>query len=243
MQHWPRLSPSKLCCDTDYMSNTKQPELIIKHFHDQDYESCFHDMQSVTTERVAQKKANPDHITPNELWLVEHQDVYTLGLAGKQEHILMRTNTPVIQTDRGGQVTWHGKGQLVAYFLFDLDALGWSVRQLVTNAETIICDLLTPYLAPKKLTVKPQKSAPGVYVYDEAGVELGKIASLGFKIKNGFSYHGIAINIDCDLSVFQAINPCGYAGMTMLNLADLVDKVVSREQLEREFVSFVKKQL
>lgn len=225
------------------MNDASTPELIIKHFDDQDYESCFHDMQARTQERVALKKQTPSQLTANELWLVEHQDVYTLGLAGKREHILTQTDTPIIQTDRGGQVTWHGKGQLVAYFLFDLHALGWSVRELVTKAETIICDLLTPHLTPKEMTVKPKKSAPGVYVYDANGVELGKIASLGFKIKHGFSYHGIAINLDCDLSVFHAINPCGYAGMTMLNLTDLVDAELSRDQIEEEFVLLVQQHL
>lgn len=209
--------------------------LIVKHFPDQAYETCLEAMQENIKQRVIAKKEGK--VTDNELWLVEHQDVYTLGLATKPEHILVRNDTPIVQTDRGGQVTWHGKGQLVAYFLFDLDVLGWSVRQLVSHAEDIICDVLTPYLEPQGLTVKAKSSAPGVYVYeiqDNELMELGKIASLGFKIKHGFSYHGIAINIDCDLSVFNAINPCGFAGMRMLNLVDVIDSPIQSTELTKQ---------
>ena len=169
-----------------------------------------------TLERFAAKRAGV--YTADELWLVEHQDIYTLGQAGKEEHILYHTETPIIKTDRGGQVTWHGAGQLVAYFLFDLNALGMSVRDLVSHAEQAIEDVVNAYL-PDTLTAKARRDAPGVYVYDVYGQMLGKIASLGFKIKHGFSYHGVAINLINDTKPFMAINPCGYAGMQMVRLA------------------------
>lgn len=167
-------------------------------------------------QRIDDKKQGISH--PDELWLVEHQDVYTLGQAGKEEHILQKTATPIIKTDRGGQVTWHGTGQLVVYWLWDLSRLGMGVRELVSHAEQAIEDVVAEYL-PADLTAKARQDAPGVYIYNHTGDMLGKIASLGFKIKQGFSYHGIAINLVNDLSAFRAINPCGYAGMQMVKLS------------------------
>ncbi len=161
----------------------------------------------------------------DELWIVEHNEVYTLGQAGKEEHILGKSDTPIIKTDRGGQVTWHGKGQLVLYWLFDLTALNWKVRDLVSHAEQAIEDVVNYYL-PDHLIAKARADAPGVYVFHKQQGQkqmLGKIASLGFKIKQGFSYHGIALNLNCDLTAFNLINPCGYAGMQMLRLADFAD--------------------
>lgn len=157
-------------------------------------------------------------IHPDELWIVEHQDVYTLGQAGKEEHILYKTDTPIIKTDRGGQVTWHGMGQLVVYWLWDLNRLAMGVRDLVSHAEQAIEDVVGEYL-PSDLTAKARRDAPGVYIYNQSGDMLGKIASLGFKIKHGHSYHGVAINLVNDLTAFNAINPCGYAGMTMVKLS------------------------
>lgn len=161
---------------------------------------------------------------PDQLWIVEHQNVYTLGQAGKRSHILSQDNTPIIKTDRGGQVTWHGQGQAVLYWLFDLENLGWKVRDLVSHAEQAIEDVVNDYL-PNSLYAKARQDAPGVYIYQQAtdtltDTMLGKVASLGFKIKHGFSYHGIAVNLSCDLAPFLRINPCGYAGMQMLRLAD-----------------------
>lgn len=166
--------------------------------------------------RIEDKKA--DILHTDELWLVEHEDVYTLGQAGKEEHILYRTDTPIIKTDRGGQVTWHGTGQLVVYWLWDLNRLGLGVRDLVSHAEQAIEDVVSEYL-PDGLSAKARRDAPGVYIYNQSGDMLGKIASLGFKIKHGHSYHGIAINLINDLTAFNAINPCGYAGMTMVKLS------------------------
>lgn len=208
------------------------PNFIIKTLKNADYQATHDAMLARTLERIEQKKLGK--IIPDELWIVEHNDVYTLGQAGKESHILQRTDTPIIKTDRGGQVTWHGKGQLVAYFLFDLNTLGWGVRDLVTYAETAICDTLNPYLAPD-FTAKARQDAPGVYVFNHDGLELGKIASLGFKIKHGFSYHGIAVNLSNDLTPFAMINPCGYAGMTMLRLMDFA--AVDEEKFTQQLIT------
>ncbi|WP_201553925.1 lipoyl protein ligase domain-containing protein [Psychrobacter sp. 72-O-c] len=242
--------------------------LISKSLIAADYNTTHYAMLQRTLERIALKKQQGLR-TPDELWIVDHNDVYTLGQAGKEEHILQRTDTPIIKTDRGGQVTWHGHGQLVIYWLFDLHSLGWSVRNLVTHAEQAIEDVVNDCLNNQSsgsidsstntnantsannndtnISAHARRDAPGVYLYNSSyadmsninskidsgdksetpaaadnnsAIMLGKIASLGFKIKHGFSYHGIALNLDCDLSAFNAINPCGYAGMQMLRLAD-----------------------
>ena len=244
------------------MQNTAQPlneMLVSKSLSAADYVPTLDAMLSRTLARIALKKEQ-DLRTPDELWIVDHNDVYTLGQAGKEEHILQRTNTPIIKTDRGGQVTWHGHGQLVIYWLFDLESLGWSVRNMVSHAEQAIEDVVNDCLkshasnsvnTSADISAHARRDAPGVYLYshlntasnDKAqpvtelpiddAIMLGKIASLGFKIKHGFSYHGVAINLDCDLSAFNAINPCGYAGMQMLRLADFVamDEQTQDEQL------------
>lgn len=185
------------------------------HPHAQ-YNATHDEMLARILSRIDDKKA--DKACPDELWIVEHQDVYTLGQAGKEEHILYTTDTPIIKTDRGGQVTWHGMGQLVVYWLWDLNRLTMGVRDLVSHAEQAIEDVVGEYL-PSDLTAKARRDAPGVYIYNQSGDMLGKIASLGFKIKHGHSYHGVAINLVNDLTAFNAINPCGYAGMTMVKLS------------------------
>jgi len=180
-----------------------QSDLIIQHFEGLiDYATSFQDMKILTENR--QEK------TPDELWLLQHQDVLTQGQAGKPEHILHSTHLPLVQSDRGGQVTWHGQGQLIAYLLYDLNRLKWNVRQLVTNTENALIELLSLY----EIEAYAKKDAPGVYVND------AKIGSLGFKIRRGRSYHGLALNIDCDLSGFKHINPCGYSGLRMTRLVD-----------------------
>ncbi|WP_372829887.1 octanoyltransferase [Psychrobacter maritimus] len=247
------------------MQNTAQPlneMLVSKSLSAADYVPTLDAMLSRTLARIALKKEQGLR-TPDELWIVDHNDVYTLGQAGKEEHILQRTNTPIIKTDRGGQVTWHGHGQLVIYWLFDLESLGWSVRNMVSHAEQAIEDVVNDCLkshasnsvnTSADISAHARRDAPGVYLYshlntasnDKAqpltelpiddAIMLGKIASLGFKIKHGFSYHGVAINLDCDLSAFNAINPCGYAGMQMLRLADFVamDEQTQDEQTADE---------
>ena len=248
------------------MQNTAQPlneMLVSKSLSAADYVPTLDAMLSRTLARIALKKEQGLR-TPDELWIVDHNDVYTLGQAGKEEHILQCTNTPIIKTDRGGQVTWHGHGQLVIYWLFDLESLGWSVRNMVSHAEQAIEDVVNDCLKSHasnslntsgntsvNISAHARRDAPGVYLYShlntatnenaqslsnapaDDAIMLGKIASLGFKIKHGFSYHGVAINLDCDLSAFNAINPCGYAGMQMLRLADFVamDEQTQDEQM------------
>lgn len=219
--------------------------LISKTLTAADYNPTHDAMLARTLERIALKKEQSLR-TPDELWIVDHNDVYTLGQAGKEEHILQHTDTPIIKTDRGGQVTWHGHGQLVVYWLFDLQSLNWSVRNLVSHAEQAIEDVVNdclkkhPLATTTHISAHARRDAPGVYLYanhadntsntddtnntpNDDAIMMGKIASLGFKIKHGFSYHGIALNVNCDLAAFNAINPCGYAGMQMLRLSDFIN--------------------
>ncbi|MEG1342018.1 MAG: lipoyl(octanoyl) transferase LipB [Pseudomonas sp.] len=148
--------------------------------------------------------------TGDEVWLVEHPAVFTQGQAGKAEHLLVPGDIPVVQTDRGGQVTYHGPGQLVAYLLLDVRRLGFGVRDLVSRIERCLIELLASY--DVEAAAKPD--APGVYV------DGAKIASLGLRIRNGCSFHGLALNVDMDLAPFRRINPCGYAGLAMTQLRD-----------------------
>ncbi|WP_349615840.1 lipoyl(octanoyl) transferase LipB [Azotobacter salinestris] len=148
--------------------------------------------------------------TPDELWLLEHAPVFTQGQAGKAEHVLFPGDIPVVQVDRGGQVTYHGPGQLVGYLLLDVRRLGIGVRELVSRIERSLIELLAGY----DVEAYAKADAPGVYVGDM------KIASLGLRIRNGCSFHGLALNVDMDLAPFQRINPCGYAGMVMTQLKD-----------------------
>lgn len=183
----------------------QKTSLIIRQYNNlTPYEDRFLEMKSFTENR--------DENTPDELWILQHHDVLTQGQAGKPEHILIPTDIPVIQTDRGGQVTWHGPGQLVAYFMFDLNRLGWNVRTLVSYAENLMIQLLKNH----GIEAYAKPDAPGVYVNER------KIGSLGFKIRKGRSYHGLSLNIDCDLTGFHTINPCGYAGLEMVRINDLV---------------------
>lgn len=153
--------------------------------------------------------------TPDEIWLLEHPPVFTLGQAGKPEHILQRGNIPVVQIDRGGQVTYHGPGQLMAYTLFDLKRRGIGVRELVRRLENSVIALLADYDLPAYGKV----DAPGVYVRDAAGEE-AKIAALGLRIRNGCCFHGLCFNVAMDLAPYAMINPCGYQGLKVAQLAD-----------------------
>ncbi|ARD21329.1 MULTISPECIES: lipoyl(octanoyl) transferase LipB [Shewanella] len=172
--------------------------LHIRHLGRQDYESVWHAMQAYTDNR--------DSDSNDELWIVEHSPVFTQGQAGKSEHILNPGDIPVIQVDRGGQVTYHGPGQLVVYPLIDIKRSKLGVRQLVNNIEQSIVDMLAMY----DVNAYAKADAPGVYV-DER-----KVASLGLRIRKGCSFHGLALNVDMDLAPFQRINPCGYAGLEMV---------------------------
>jgi len=168
-----------------------------------DYLSTWQSMQDFTAQRDAD--------TPDEIWLLEHPPVYTLGQAGKPEHLLNATDIPLINIDRGGQITYHGPGQIVAYLLIDIKRRGYGVRDLVQRMEQTIIDLLASY----NLTAQRRDNAPGVYVND------AKIAALGLRIKRGCSYHGLALNVDMDMKPFANINPCGYQGMAVTQLRDL----------------------
>ncbi len=170
----------------------------------QAYEPVWHAMQDFTNQRTVD--------TADELWLVQHPPVFTQGQAGKAEHLLLPGDIPVVQVDRGGQVTYHGPGQLVAYPLVDVRRLGLGVRELVSRIEQSLIDLLAGY----GVSAEARADAPGVYVNG------AKIASLGLRIRRGCSFHGLALNVDMDLQPFQRINPCGYAGLAMTQLADHV---------------------
>ncbi|QKJ86354.1 lipoyl(octanoyl) transferase LipB [Paramixta manurensis] len=149
--------------------------------------------------------------TPDELWLVEHPPVFTQGQAGKAEHLLMPGDIPVVQSDRGGQVTYHGPGQQVMYVMIDLKRRKLGVRQLVTHLEQTVVATLAHF----GVSARARAEAPGVYVAEK------KICSLGLRIRQGCSFHGLALNINMDLTPFQRINPCGYAGLEMTQLSDL----------------------
>lgn len=167
------------------------------------YEPIWQAMRDFTEQR------GPE--TPDEIWLVEHTPVYTQGQAGKPEHLLNPGGIPVVQTDRGGQITYHGPGQLMVYCLFDLRRVGLYVKEYVRLLEEAVIACLT-HFGVKGACCKP--GAPGVYVpQGVASQELAKISALGIKIRNGRSYHGLALNIDMDLSPFSGINPCGYEGL------------------------------
>lgn len=156
-----------------------------------------------------------DAATSDQFWLVEHDPVFTQGQAGKPEHLLMPGDIPVVQTDRGGQVTYHGPGQVVLYPLLDVRRGKIGVRDLVTALENSVIAVLNSY----EISARARPDAPGVYVDTPLGE--AKIASLGLRIRRGASYHGVALNVDADLSPFGRINPCGYAGMQVTRLADL----------------------
>ncbi len=177
--------------------------IVVKRLGRVDYAPTFQAMQDFTAAR--------DDATPDELWVVEHPPVYTLGQAGKPEHILRDVGIPLVKIDRGGQVTYHGPGQVVIYLLLDLARLKIKVRELVTSIEQGVIDLLSEH----GVAADRRDGAPGVYVGD------AKIAALGLRIRNGCSYHGVSLNVDMDLSPFTAINPCGYAGLKVIQTRDL----------------------
>ena len=167
-----------------------------------EYQSTWRAMQDFTAAR------GPG--TQDELWLLEHPPVYTLGLAGKPEHLLRQSEIPLVKIDRGGQITYHGPGQIIAYLLLDLKQRGIGVKELVRRMEQAVIDLLADY----SVTAERRDKAPGVYVGG------AKIAALGLRIKNGCCYHGLSLNVDMDLSPFAAINPCGYEGLAVTQTCD-----------------------
>lgn len=196
--------------------------LTVRQLGLQPYLPVWQAMQRFTNER------GPD--TPDEIWLLEHEPVFTQGQAGKPEHLLLPGDIPVVQADRGGQVTYHGPGQLIAYLLLDVRRAGLGVRELVSLMERVLVELLEGY----GVEAHARPDAPGVYV------GAAKIASLGLRIRRGCSFHGLALNVDMDLQPFRRINPCGYAGLAMTQLRDLagpIDCTEVREQLQQRLLS------
>ncbi len=178
--------------------------LIVRQFTDlQDYNAIWQAMKTFTEQRTPE--------TPDEIWLLEHHPVFTLGQNGKHEHVINTHEIPLIHVDRGGQVTYHGPGQLVAYVLLDTRRLSLTVRGLVTTLEQAMIQTLADY----QITAIAKPDAPGVYV------DGAKIASIGLRVRRGFSYHGLAFNINMDLTPFSFINPCGYQGLTMTQASAL----------------------
>lgn len=198
------------CCKTAALATFSNSPLQMKNTPPTirflglvEYEPTWRAMQEFTARRSAD--------TPDEIWLVQHPPVYTQGQAGKPEHLLRSNDIPVVKIDRGGQITYHGPGQVIAYLLLDLRRRKLNVRELVTLMEQAVIDLLGDY----GVTAHSRKDAPGVYV------DGAKIAALGLKIKHGCSYHGLSFNVDMDLSPFACINPCGYANLRVTQARDL----------------------
>lgn len=179
-----------------------EEQVIVRQLGRVEYEPTWRAMQAFTAAR------EPD--TPDELWVLEHPPVFTQGQAGKPEHLIAATDIPVVPIDRGGQITYHGPGQVVVYVLVDLRRRGYGIRELVTRMEQAVIDLLSAH----SVNAARQPDAPGVYV------DGAKIAALGLRVKHGCTYHGLALNVDMDLSPFGAINPCGYAGMAVTQCRD-----------------------
>lgn len=183
----------------------------VRHLGRVDYEPTWHAMQEFTASRSED--------TPDELWLVEHPPVFTLGQAGKPEHLLTDIGVPVVKIDRGGQITYHGPGQAVVYILYDLNRNKIKVRELVTAIEQAVIDQLADY----GIAAERRDKAPGVYVGD------AKIAALGLRIRSGRCYHGVSLNVDMDMAPFAAINPCGYPGMAVTQLKDFNLRLTAHE--------------
>lgn len=203
-------------------------ELVVRHLGLVEYLPTLEAMRQLTRER--------DEHTPDEIWLLQHPKVFTQGQAGKAEHLLAPGDIPVVQVERGGQVTYHGPGQLVAYLMLDLRRLDLGVRELVTAMEQSLVELLAGY----GIEAAPKADAPGVYVAGD------KIASLGLRVSRGCSFHGLALNVDMDMTPFLRINPCGYAGLNMVQMRELLatppdfDEVSQRlEQVLRARLGYV----
>jgi len=191
---------------------TRPTDLIVRVLGQRDYQSTWDAMRAFTAGR------GPE--TSDELWLLEHPAVFTLGQAGRDEHVLAPGDIPVIRVDRGGQVTYHGPGQPIAYLMLDLRRAGIGVKRLVHLLEQAVIDLL----AELGISAAARPDAPGVYV------DGAKIAALGLRVSRGASYHGLALNLDMNLEPFSRINPCGYAGLAVTRIVDLVP-VPDRERV------------
>lgn len=178
------------------------PTLLIRTFPSSAYDQTWSLMQAALLDIRDGNR--------HEIWLGTHHPVYTLGQAGTMEHLLRATDIPVIKSDRGGQITYHGPGQIMVYTLLNLKALAWGIRRLVRTLENTVID----YCSTHGIEASGDCQAPGVYIKG------AKVASIGLRVRQGVSYHGMAVNVDMDLTPFHAINPCGYANLAMTNLAD-----------------------
>lgn len=183
----------------------------IKRLGVQDYADTWHRMKAFSLARTA--------LTEDQIWIVEHSPVYTLGLNGKVEHLLQASDIPVVETDRGGQITYHGPGQLVVYLLADIRRLQKGPRQLISILENAMITTLAQY----GISAQARPDAPGVYVAEQ------KIGAVGLRIKQGCSYHGLSLNNSMDLAPFFKINPCGYPGLEVTQLADLGVNICTHE--------------
>jgi lipoyl(octanoyl) transferase len=214
-----------------------KPLLIIKYLGRSDYEETWQAMKQFTDQRDAN--------TADELWITEHDPVFTQGLNGKPEHILQSSNIPVVQIDRGGQITYHGPGQLVLYCLLNIQRLSFGVRTLVSIIEQSIVELLVRY----DIDAFSRRDAPGVYVnlasvgYDEVqSGQIAKIAALGLRIRKGCCYHGLSLNINMDLKPFSNINPCGFEGLAVTQMVEL-NSSVSVEKVGRELAAILSQKM
>lgn len=189
------------------MTGPDSAGIVLRDLGRSDYVATWRAMQAFTDARLAD--------TADEIWLTEHAPIYTLGLAGRREHLLRDNGIPTLKVDRGGQVTYHGPGQLVAYLLFDLRRARLGVRAMVRRIESGVIKWLDSF----GISAFGDVDAPGVYVHGADGRD-AKIAALGLKIRHGCSYHGVAVNIDMDLTPFLDIDPCGYPGLAVTQVAD-----------------------
>lgn len=197
-------------------------ELVVRYLGLVDYQSTYDQMLALTDSR--------DEDTPDELWILEHYPVFTQGRAGKSEHVMNAGDIPIVQSDRGGQVTYHGPGQITGYVMLDLKRAKLGVRDLVSAIEQTLVDVLASY----DITAHAKPDAPGVYV------DAYKIASLGLRIRNGKSFHGLALNVDMNLEPFLRINPCGYAGLTMTQISNYEPSATVADVASRLVDAFAK---
>ena len=197
-------------------------ELVVRYLGLVDYQSTYDQMLALTDSR--------DESTPDELWILEHHPVFTQGRAGKSEHVINAGDIPIVQSDRGGQVTYHGPGQITGYVMLDLKRGKLGVRDLVSAIEQTLVDVLAGY----NINAHAKPDAPGVYV----GAD--KIASLGLRIRNGKSFHGLALNVNMDLEPFLRINPCGYAGLNMTQIANYESSATVADAASRLVDAFAK---
>lgn len=203
-----------------------QSKYILRNLGVIDYQTALDRMRDFTTSRVSS--------SIDEIWLLEHPSVFTQGQAGRQEHIIKPTNIPIVQSDRGGQVTYHGPGQMVVYFLIDLKRKPFSIKDLICKLEQIIID----FLNSNEISAHRKDKAPGVYVKD------AKICSLGIRVRKGCTYHGLSFNLDMDLTPFQYINPCGYEGLEITQLKNLIStKPINKNDISVDILKLINNHL